>query len=115
MGATIIEKHFTLDTSMKGPDHKASLDVKGFSSMVKSLRNTHLALGSSIKEISYAEKNNILIVRKSLVALKQINKGDLFTKENLGIKRPGNGISPMKYYEYLGAVSKKDYEPNEVI
>ena len=115
MGATMIEKHFTLDRGMQGPDHKASLDVKEFSSMVKSLRNTYLALGSSLKELSYAERDNILIVRKSLVALKRIKKGDLFTKENLGIKRPGNGISPMKYYEYLGAISMKDYEPNEVI
>lgn len=115
MGATIIEKHFTLDRGMKGPDHKASLDVKGFSSMVKSLRNTYLALGNSLKEITYAEKENILIVRKSLVALKRIKKGELFTMQNLGIKRPGNGVSPMKYYEYLGNISMKDYDPNEVI
>ncbi len=100
---------------MKGPDHKASLDVKGFSSMVKSLRNTYLALGNSLKEITYAEKENILIVRKSLVALKRIKKGELFTMQNLGIKRPGNGVSPMKYYEYLGNISMKDYDPNEVI
>lgn len=115
MGATIIEKHFTLDKGMQGPDHKASLDLKEFSSMVKSLRDTYLAMGSSSKEISYVEKENKLIVRKSLVALKKIKKGDLFTKENLGIKRPGIGISPMKYYEYIGSISTKDYEPNQII
>ena len=115
MGAKIIEKHFTLDKRMDGPDHKASLNPKEFSSMVDSIRDVDLSLGSPIKQLTPAEKKNINLVRKSLVAIKNIDSGEKFTRANLGCKRPGTGISPMRYYEFLNMPSTKKYAPDEII
>ena len=115
MGATVIEKHFTLDKTMDGPDHKASLEPEELRKMVKSIRNIEKALGDGIKTISESEKDNLSIVRKSIVASCRIEKGELFTEKNLTVKRPGNGISPMKWDEIIGKVSDKTYEVDEVI
>ena len=115
LGATILEKHFTLDKSMPGPDHKASLNPKEFKLMVKNIREINQSLGDGIKRISLSEKDNILIARKSLVALKPIKAGEVFTAENLGCKRPGLGISPMRYYDYIGKQSQTDYNKDDLI
>lgn len=115
LGAKIIEKHFTLDKNMQGPDHKASLESKELQEMVKSIRNIEKALGDGIKTPSNSELKNIEIVRKSIVANKKIKKGEILTVENLGIKRPATGISPMKWYDVLGTVAKKDYEEDDLI
>lgn len=115
MGATVIEKHFTLDKNMEGPDHKASLEPDELKQMVQSIRNVEVALGDGTKQPSEAEKKNISIARKSIVAKKNINKGELFTEENLTAKRPGNGISPMKWNDVIGKVAKKDFSVDEAI
>ena len=115
MGATVIEKHFTLDKTMEGPDHKASLEPEELRKMVKSIRNIEKALGDGNKNRTESEKNNLSIVRKSIVAACRIEKGELFTEKNLTVKRPGNGISPMKWDEIIGKVSDKTYEVDEVI
>lgn len=115
MGASIIEKHFTLDRNMEGPDHKASLEPRELKAMVQAIRNIELALGSNIKEPTASEKKNKDIARKSIVAKCHISKGDVLTKENITVKRPGSGISPMKWYEVLGTVSKREYEEDELI
>ncbi|MDE6357569.1 MAG: N-acetylneuraminate synthase family protein, partial [Eubacteriales bacterium] len=115
LGATVIEKHFTLDKNMEGPDHKASLEPTELKQMVSSIRNIEKALGNGIKEPSNSEKKNIVIARKSIVAKQNICKGEKFTKENLTIKRPGDGISPMKWYDVLGQVAKRDFVADERI
>lgn len=115
LGATVIEKHFTLDKNLDGPDHKASLEPKELKQMVDSIRNIEKALGNGIKTPSKSEKKNIVIARKSIVAKHNICKGEVFTKENLSIKRPGDGISPMKWYEVLGQVAKRDFMADERI
>lgn len=115
MGASCIEKHFTLDCNMEGPDHKASLEPNELISMVKSIRNIELALGSSIKKPSKSEYPNIKIARKSIVASCKIKKGDLLTKENLAIKRPGDGISPMSWNTIVNSIAQKDYNKDELI
>jgi len=115
MGATVIEKHFTLDNMMEGPDHKASLEPNELIAMVKAIRNIELALGSSIKKPSPSETPNIKIARKSLVAKKKITKGTLFTEENITIKRPGDGISPMRWDDIIGSVARKDYTEDDLI
>jgi N,N'-diacetyllegionaminate synthase len=115
MGASVIEKHFTLDKMMKGPDHKASLEPQELISMIKSIRNIELALGSNNKIPSPSETPNINIVRKSIVAAKDIKKGEIFSNENLAIKRPANGISPMKWDEIIGTVAQKNYKEDETI
>lgn len=115
LGATVIEKHFTLDKNLEGPDHKASLEPKELKKMVDSIRNIEKALGNGIKLPSNSEKKNIAIARKSIVAKCNICKGEVFTKENLDIKRPGDGISPMKWYEVLGQVAKRDFVADERI
>lgn len=115
MGATVIEKHFTLNKNMEGPDHKASLEPDELKQMVQSIRNVEVALGDGTKQPSEAEKKNISIARKSIVAKKNINKGELFTEENLTAKRPGNGISPMKWNDVIGKVAKKDFSVDEAI
>ena len=115
MGAKIIEKHFTLDRKMKGPDHKASLEPNEFKDMVNSIRRIEKAMGSRIKKITSSEKKNLKVARKSIVASKNINKGEKFTKYNLSIKRPGSGLSPMKWYEVLGKVAKKKYLKDDLI
>ena len=115
MGATVIEKHFTLDKNMEGPDHKASLEPDELKQMVQSIRNVEVALGNGIKQPSEAEKKNIAIARKSIVAACDIKKGDVFTEENLTAKRPGNGISPMQWENILGRSAVRNFETDEII
>jgi N,N'-diacetyllegionaminate synthase len=116
LGATIIEKHFTLDRTMDGPDHAASLEPNELKMMVDAIRNIELAIsGDGIKQPSSSEKKNIAIARKSIVAAKSISKGTVFTEFNLTVKRPGNGISPMKWDDIIGKVSTKDYQEDELI
>ena len=115
MGATVIEKHFTLDRNMEGPDHKASLEPGELIAMVTAIRNIELALGDGIKKPSKSEQKNILIARKSIVAIDDIKKGDIFTEENISVKRPGNGISAMKWHDVLGTISGKNYIEDELI
>ncbi len=115
MGATVIEKHFTLDKSMQGPDHKASLEPNELSVMVRSIRNIEKALGSCIKKPTKSEIPNMVVARKSIVAAKPIQRGELFTDDNLTVKRPAGGISPMRWDEILGKVATKNYNIDELI
>ncbi|TDJ81124.1 N-acetylneuraminate synthase [Campylobacter volucris] len=115
MGACVIEKHFTLDKTMQGPDHKASLDINELKAMVKSIKDIEKALGDGVKKPSKSEMKNIDIVRKSLVAKKTIKKGEYFSKENLTTKRPGNGICAMNYEKYIGKIAQKNYQEDELI
>ena len=115
MGATIIEKHFTLDKTMEGPDHKASLEPYELIEMVKAIRNIEKALGSSVKKPSKSETPNIAIARKSIVASSSIQKGDIFTEDNLAVKRPNSGINPMRWDEIIGTVATHDYSSDECI
>ena len=115
MGATIIEKHFTLDKTMDGPDHKSSIGPEELNSMVSSIRNIEKALGSSIKKPSKSEKPNIIMARKSIVASKSIKKGELFTVNNLTTKRPGTGLSPMEWDSIIGKVAKRDYQIDDLL
>jgi len=115
MGATIIEKHFTIDKNMEGPDHKASLEPKELRAMVCAIRNIEKALGDGIKKASPSELKNKPIVCKSIIAARDISKGEVFTEENLTIKRPGTGISPMRWDEIVGKTSTKDYHEDDLI
>lgn len=115
MGATVIEKHFTLDKNMEGPDHKASLEPDELKKMVQSIRNVEMALGDGVKQPSVAEKKNIAIARKSIVAKCYIKQGEIFTEENITAKRPGNGISPMSWNDVLGKVANRDFSVDELI
>jgi len=115
MGATIIEKHFTLDKTMDGPDHKSSITPNELKAMVSSIRNIEKALGSSIKKPSKSEKLNITMARKSIVASKSIKKGELFTEKNITTKRPGTGISPMEWDSIIGKVAKRDYQIDDLL
>lgn len=115
LGATIIEKHFTLDRNLPGPDHHASLKPGELKAMVKAIRNIEKAMGDGVKQLTPSEMRNIPIVRKSIVAKKTIKKGEIFTEENLSVKRPGNGISPMEWYEVLGMSADKDYYRGDLI
>ena len=115
MGAKIIEKHFTLDKNMEGPDHKASLEPDELKAMVMAIRNVEKAFGNGVKEPQEAEKKNIDIARKSIVARCDIKKGETFTEENLTTKRPGNGISPMRWDEIIGTVAVRDFQEDELI
>ena len=113
MGASVIEKHFTLDRTMEGPDHKASLEPDELCAMVGAIRNIERALGDGVKKPSASERRNMSVARKSIVAARPIRAGESFTSENIAIKRPGNGISPMRYDEILGQCSTRDYEEDE--
>lgn len=115
MGATVIEKHFTLDKMMEGPDHKTSLDPTELKAMVQAIRNIEIALGDGIKKPTQSEIKNIAIVRRSIVAKKTIKKGSLFTSDNLIVKRPGNGINPMKWDQIIGTLATKDYKEDDLI
>ncbi len=115
LGATMIEKHLTLDRSLAGPDHAASLNPKQFNRMVHHIRQTQQALGLKEKKPSDNEKKNAKLVRKSLVAAKNIHIGEIFSPENITIKRPGFGISPMHYWHYLGRSADRDYIEGELI
>ena len=115
MGAEVIEKHFTLDRSLPGPDHKASLEPAELKAMVSAIRNIEQALGDGIKKVSDSEKANMAVARKSIVAACPIRKGEIFTEENLTVKRPGNGVSPMKWLEVIGTMATKDYQEEDLI
>lgn len=116
LGATIIEKHFTLDKTLPGPDHKASLEPDELKAMVSAIRNIEKAIGGSgLKEVSASEAKNKPIARKSIVASKSIKKGDFFTEENITVKRPGIGISPIQWDDVIGKTAKKDFEEDDLI
>lgn len=115
MGACVIEKHFTLDRNMEGPDHKASLEPHELKAMVSAIRNVEKAMGDGVKEPSKSEKENIGIARKSIVARKKIKKGEKFTEQNITTKRPGTGINPMRWNEILGTVAIRDFDEDELI
>lgn len=115
LGATVIEKHFTLDRNLPGPDHKASLEPEELKAMVSAIRNIEKALGSAEKKVSDSERKNIAIARKSIVAANDIKKGELLTEENITVKRPGTGISPMRWEEVLGTVAVRDFQEDELI
>lgn len=115
MGASVIEKHFTLDRAMEGPDHKASLEPDELRAMVRAIRNIDQAIGDGIKKASKSEAKNIPISRKSIVAARPIKAGEVFTPENLAVKRPGAGINPMRWDEIIGQVAQRDYFPDEVL
>lgn len=114
-GATLIEKHFTLDRSLPGPDHEASLEPEELRDMVQGIRDTEAALGTARKAPTEPEWKNRPAVRKSLVATQPIDEGEDFTTDSLGVKRPGDGISPMRYWEYLGTASSRRYSEGEQI
>lgn len=115
MGAEVIEKHFTIDRNMEGPDHKASLEPDELKAMVQSIRNIEKAMGDGVKRPSPSELKNRPIARKSIVAKKTIKKGELFSEENLTVKRPGTGISPMQWDAYIGKYADKKYQPDDLI
>ncbi len=115
LGAKVIEKHFTINKNLRGPDHKASFNPDEFKTLVKNIRNIEIILGKNKKFVTNSEKKNKLLVRKSLVARIKITRGEKFSKNNLAIKRPGYGISPVKYYEILGKRSKYNFKPDELI
>lgn len=115
MGATVIEKHFTLDRNMEGPDHKASLEPNELKQMVDSIRHIERALGTGEKKPVDAEIQNKAVARKSIVARCDIKQGEIFTTENITTKRPGNGISPMNWYEVLGTTAKRDFGEDELV
>jgi sialic acid synthase SpsE len=114
-GAVIIEKHFTLDRNLPGPDHKASLEPNELKQMVSSIRQVELALGNGIKKPTASELKNMAVARKSLVAIKEIKKGELFTEDNIGAKRPGNGIPPVYYWDMLGKAAPRDFSIDEMV
>ena len=116
LGATVIEKHFTLDRNMEGPDHKASLEPDELKAMVSAIRNIEKAVGGDgSKHVSESERKNIVIARKSIVAACDIKCGEIFTEQNLTVKRPGNGISPMKWDEIVGMTAKRNFTEDELI
>lgn len=115
LGAQVIEKHFTLDRTMPGPDHKASLEPEELKAMVSAIRDIELALGTGQKVVSDSERANIAVARKSIVAKTVIRKGEALTEDNLSVKRPGTGISPMRWEEVVGTKASKDYQPDELI
>jgi len=115
LGATVIEKHFTLDRNMEGPDHKASLEPDELAIMVNCIRHIEQALGTGEKTPSPSEKKNITVARKSIVAKMKIKAGEEFTENNITVKRPGTGISPMKWFEVLGRNAVRDFEEDELI
>lgn len=115
LGACIIEKHFTLDKTMEGPDHMASIEPKELANLVTSVRNVEQALGTGEKNVSNSEIKNRNIARKSIVAKKHIHKGEIFSEDNLTTKRPGNGISPMRWPELIGRTANREFQKDEVI
>ena len=115
LGANVIEKHFTLDKNMEGPDHKASLEPDELKAMICAIRNIAKALGNGIKKPSKSELKNMQVVRKSIVASRDIKIGEILDENNLAVKRPGNGISPMRWDEITGTIAKKDYKEDELI
>lgn len=115
LGAAVIEKHFTLDRTLPGPDHRASIEPEDLGRMIRSIRNVELAMGDGIKRPSASEERNRPIARRSVVAARTISKGELFSADNLTTKRPGMGISPMDWDKLLGQTADRDYGPDELI
>lgn len=115
MGASVVEKHFTLDKTMEGPDHKASLEPQELSELITAIRHVECALGKPKKRIHQSEIDNRKVVRKSIVALKPIKQGELFNVDNIGTKRPGTGISPMRWHEVIGKCAPRSFDSNELI
>lgn len=115
LGASVIEKHFTLDKSATGPDHRASADPDEFASMVRAIREVEISLGSPAKHVTDSERPNIAVARKSIVALKPIAKGETFTPLNITAKRPGSGLSPMLWHSVIGRAATRDFLPDELI
>jgi N,N'-diacetyllegionaminate synthase len=115
MGASIIEKHFTLDKELEGPDHKASLGPNELRSMVDAIRNIEKAMGDGVKSLTKSEEPNIDIARKSIVAKRKIKKGEIFSEKNLTTKRPGIGMSPMKWDLVIGKIAKRDYKADDLL
>ncbi len=115
MGAEVIEKHFTLDKTLPGPDHKASLEPQELKAMVDAIRNIEQALGDGHKYVSDSERPNIIVARKSIVAARDIKQGEILTEDNITVKRPGNGVSPMLWDEVIGTTAKRDFAYDELI
>lgn len=116
MGATVIEKHFTLNRDMEGPDHKASLEPDELKMMISAIRNIEKAIeGDGVKHVSESERKNIAVARKSIIAARDIKTGELLTEENLTVKRPGTGISPMRWEEVIGTTAVRDFKEEEPI
>lgn len=115
LGASVIEKHFTLDRNMEGPDHKASLEPQELKKMVEAIRHIEQAMGDGVKCPTESEKKNIAVARKSIVAKHSIKKGEKFSEENLCVKRPGDGINPMRWFEVIGKIADRDYNEDEQI
>jgi N,N'-diacetyllegionaminate synthase len=115
LGASVIEKHFTLSREMEGPDHKASLEPAELVAMVKGIRDVEKALGDGVKRVTSSEKNNIAIARKSIVARRPISEGEVLTEDNLAVKRPGTGITPMKWDEVIGTKAVRNFQEDELI
>ena len=115
MGAEIIEKHFTLDRTLPGPDHVASLEPQELRAMSAAIRNIEKAVGTGLKKVTASEQKNIAIARKSIIAARNIKAGEIFTDENLTAKRPGSGISPMRWDDVIGKTAKRDFMEDELI
>jgi len=115
LGATVIEKHFTLDRNMPGPDHKASLEPNELKAMVSAIRNIEKALGDGVKKVSLSEQSNKSVARKSIVAAYDIKKGETLNENNMAVKRPGTGINPMKWEEVIGKIAPRDFKEDELI
>jgi len=115
LGAKVIEKHFTLDRNMEGPDHKASLEPSELKAMVDAIRNIEVALGDGKKLPAESEKKNMVVARKSIIAKRNISIGEVFSEDNLSVKRPGEGISPMMWFDVLGKVAIRDFKEDELI
>ncbi|EMG24289.1 SAF domain protein [Leptospira interrogans serovar Icterohaemorrhagiae str. Verdun HP] len=115
LGATVIEKHFTLDKNLPGPDHKASLEPNELKTMVSSIRNIEKSMGDGIKKPSSSERKNIPIARKSIVATRNISKGEIFSESNITTKRPGDGLSPMNWDMVIGKQARRDFQIDELI
>ena len=115
LGACVIEKHFTLDKTLEGPDHKASLEPDELAALVRAVRNTELALGDGRKHVTPSEAKNKSVARKSIVAKRRIAAGEVFTEENITTKRPGDGVSPMRWHEVLGTKARRAFDEDEKI
>ena len=115
IGAKFIEKHFTLDKAMPGPDHKASIAPEELKELCVGVHKAEIMLGNETKEVTESERSNIFVARKSIVAKRKIMRGEMFSEENITCKRPGNGISPIHWYEVLGKEAEKDFEIDELI
>ena len=115
MGACVIEKHFTMDRKLPGPDHKASLEPDDLVAMVSAIRNIEIALGDGIKRLTQSEARNKPVMRKSLVASEKIKAGEIFSTTNITVKRPGTGVSPMRWDEVIGRTASRDFAEDELI